>query len=110
MEDKRNYPRVPVHLQVRYPEGVSLISSWIDSLSLGGVFIRTSRPLPIGTELTLEILIQDDPEPVRIRAKVVWERLLSGSPRQGISGDGMGVAFLEAPPERLKKLLTSKGA
>jgi type IV pilus assembly protein PilZ len=106
MRETRDFPRVPVHLQVSYRDDAELARSFIDSLSGGGVFIRTSRPLPIGTELVMEIAL-GDPEPaadpIRVRGKVVWGRLIGRE-------DGMGVQFLEPPPERLKKLLTSKAS
>jgi type IV pilus assembly protein PilZ len=103
VRESRSFPRLPVHLQVRYQSGAELADSFIDSLSSGGVFIRTSQPLPIGTDLVMEISIAgsgSEPEPIRIRGKVVWERLVGRE-------DGMGVSFSEPPPDRLKKLLTA---
>jgi type IV pilus assembly protein PilZ len=105
VREARSYPRVPVHFQVRYRSGAELASSFIDSLSGGGVFIRTTRPMPIGTELVMEITLDDQgPEPILVRGRVVWERLLN---RQD---GGMGVQFLEPPSERLKKILISRVA
>ena len=106
MRESRSFPRVPVHLQVRYQSGAELAQSFIESLSGGGVFIRTSQPLPIGTELVMDISVVDsgaDPEPIRVRGKVVWERLVGRE-------DGMGVTFTEPPPDRLKKLLTAEAS
>src|SRR5262245_5074090 len=101
MNDLRLSPRLPVHLSVRYEDGAELAASFIRSLSRGGVFIRTSRPLPIGTDLVMEIHL--DAEPIRVRGRVVWGRLAGRD-------DGMGVAFQEELPERLKNLLTAKVA
>jgi uncharacterized protein (TIGR02266 family) len=100
--DSRLSPRLNVHLAVNYQSGVDLASSYIDSLSQGGVFIRTSRPMPIGTELTMEITVKDAVQ-VAIRGRVVWERLIGRE-------DGMGVAFLDPLPDRLRNLLTEKVA
>src|SRR5262249_3372083 len=102
--DSRVFPRIPVHLKVTYRDGAELQSSMIESLSQGGVFIRTARPLPIGTEILMEIEVESDSEgPVLIRGRVVWERLIGRA-------DGMGVKFLEPVPERLKKVLTDRVA
>jgi type IV pilus assembly protein PilZ len=102
--DTRVYPRIPVHLEVSYRDGEDLASSYVESLSGGGVFIRTSRPLPIGTEILMEIRLEDASQPpIRVRGKVVWERLVGRA-------DGMGVQFVEEPPENLRKLLTRKSA
>jgi Tfp pilus assembly protein PilZ len=71
--ETRVHRRLALHLPVTYRDGADLAASYIDSLSEGGVFIRTSRPLPIGTELVMEIEVKEtDLEgPVRIRGKVV---------------------------------------
>jgi uncharacterized protein (TIGR02266 family) len=104
----RAFPRVPVRLAVHYRTDGELRSSLIQSLSAGGVFIRTSRPLAIGTPLTMEIHIDADPtaQPICIEGKVVWERLIG----QDNLPDGMGVEFTEAPPEPLRKFLTAEVA
>lgn len=99
LREHRVFPRVPVHLEVHYDDASELV----DSLSEGGVFIRTGRPLPPGTELVMDIHLDDGEEaPIRVKGKVVWDRLVG---RQ----DGMGVRFEEALPPRLKKLLTARG-
>jgi type IV pilus assembly protein PilZ len=99
---ERAFPRLPVHLEVRYQDGDELRRSFVTNLGAGGVFIRTSRPLPIGTEVVLEIALAGV-EPVRLRGRVAWDR---ASGRE----DGMGIAFSEPLPERLTKLLTAPGA
>ena len=106
MRESRSFPRFPVHLQVRYQSGAELAQSFIESLSTGGVFIRTSQPLPIGTDLVMDITIDGDgseAQPIRITGRVVWERLVGRE-------DGMGVSFTEPPPDRLKKLLTAEAS
>lgn len=100
----RAFPRVPVHLEVVFHGPAELQAATISSLSQGGVFIRTSRPLPIGTELTLEIRLENQlDKPVTLRGRVVWERSRSDQ-------DGMGVAFLDPLPEAIRKILTQVGA
>jgi uncharacterized protein (TIGR02266 family) len=99
MREHRAFERIPVHLEVRYEDGAALASSIITSISGGGVHIKTSRPLPIGTMVMLEISLEGEAiQPVRMAGRVVWERLLG---RDG----GMGVAFTEPLPERLRRLL-----
>src|SRR5450432_3919887 len=93
-DETRLAVRLPVHLAVSYQSTTDLASAFIDSLSQGGVFIRTSRPLPIGTELVMEIDVAGQRK-VSIKGRVVWERIIG---REG-SADGMGVAFLEPLPD-----------
>jgi uncharacterized protein (TIGR02266 family) len=102
------FQRVPVHLAVRYPSGQHLRESYIDSLSGGGVFIRTSAPLAIGTELAMEIVVEGEAKPVRVRGQVVWERLYQERPERSDRPQGMGVRFLEPVPPALARLLTPR--
>ncbi len=102
MRELRAFERIPVHLEVRYQDGAELASSIVESISGGGVFIRTSRPLPIGTQMLLEIVVEGQP-PARVAGRVVWERLIGKE-------DGMGVAFTEPLPPALRKVLTAKVA
>ena len=98
-DDTRQFPRIPAQLAVRFHGGDDLRAAYISSLSQGGVFIKTNHPLPIGTEIIMEIEIEGDLAPIRIKGRVVWERLAGRD-------DGMGVAFSEPVPDRLRKLLT----
>jgi uncharacterized protein (TIGR02266 family) len=72
MKDLRLHPRMVVALTVNYPSKVGLERDLVTDLSQGGLFVRTSRPLPIGTEIDLEVLV--GAEPVRVRGRVVWLR------------------------------------
>jgi uncharacterized protein (TIGR02266 family) len=94
----REFPRVPVHLAVEYADGQELASCYIQSLSEGGVFVRTSRPLPIGTDVLMEIRVGAEGAGIRIRGQVVWERLAGRD-------DGMGLRFLDPLPPALRQYL-----
>jgi uncharacterized protein (TIGR02266 family) len=99
LRESRQHPRIPAQLAVRFHGGDDLRAAFISSLSQGGVFIKTGHRLAIGTEIIMEIEIEGDLAPIRIKGKVVWERLAGRE-------DGMGVAFAEPVPDRLRKLLT----
>jgi type IV pilus assembly protein PilZ len=105
---QRAFPRVPVHLAVLYRSADDLREATIESLSRGGVFIRTRAPLPIGTPITIEISLadQDDP-PVTLRGRVAWTR---GGVGTNADLEGMGVEFLDPLPPSLRKILTQGGA
>lgn len=104
IENKRLFPRVPVHLAVTYRSASELRAATIETLSEGGVFIKTRAPLPIGTPITVEISLEDHGDkPVVIPGKVAWIK------QQGDTGggpEGMGIAFTEALPAALRKILT----
>lgn len=94
-EDLRNYRRVaagvrvvcssaPVDRQAReYLEGIA------ENVSLGGLFIATPDPLPVGNVAMLQFYLDgEDAEPVRAKAIVRWSRRWR-RPR------GMGLQFVE---------------
>ncbi|HEX5645689.1 MAG TPA: PilZ domain-containing protein, partial [Nitrospira sp.] len=59
----------------------------------GGIFIETTSPQSIGTDLTLELVLPDDhTRPITARGKVAWIR-----PREErhVFYPGMGVQFTE---------------
>jgi len=87
MSEQRQHGRIPVSLKVSYLSKGDLQRDLVTDLSPGGLFIRTSRPLPIGTEVDLEVVIADEDPPTHVRGKVIWLRHHKGAP------EGMGIQF-----------------
>jgi Tfp pilus assembly protein PilZ len=79
---RRHHDRFPVHLpcHVRVDGADVRIASTTQDLSAGGAFVRTHLPLPVGTELTMEL--DSTERPLILHGQVVWERT-----------GGMGVRF-----------------
>ncbi len=71
---KRQHLRTLVALKVAYRSKGDLQKDLVTDLSPGGLFIRTSKPLAIGTEIELEVTVGDDEPPMHIRGKVMWLR------------------------------------
>jgi hypothetical protein len=78
-ENKRNSPRVQTSSgnYVIYVEG----SGSIRDLSLTGVFVVDSDPLPVGTTINFELRLHTCSLPVR------------GIVRRSVPGQGMGIQF-----------------
>lgn len=71
-------------------------SSYLKDLSEGGLFIKTSKPLPIGREAVIDLLPPGFTSPLRLTATVV---------RHGPDdAPGMGVRFAELTPENREAL------
>jgi type IV pilus assembly protein PilZ len=87
MDNKRQHARIPVSLQVSYLSKGDLQRDLVINLSPGGLFVRTSKPLEIGTDVDLEVRIAEEEQPLHIRGKVVW---LRGSDPDA---PGMGIQF-----------------
>ncbi len=86
-DDKRQHARMPVALKVSYPSRGDLQRDLVTDLSPGGLFIRTSKPLPIGTDIDLEVQVETEDPPIMVRGKVVWLRDAQGP------HEGMGIVF-----------------
>jgi uncharacterized protein (TIGR02266 family) len=77
----RKVPRARMVTQISSPELLTLAYS--RDVSVGGMFIETRQPLPVGTRLNLRFHIEDDTPIVAAEAVVAYE----------VVGLGMGVRF-----------------
>ena len=111
--DRRKYRRVAAGVRVlycgtqveratrEYLEGIA------QDLSLGGLFLETRRPLPKGTLVDLDFLIEEagqSAEPVHARAIVRWRNRFFGRRGMGvefIDVEGLGQQRLESWVERV---------
>jgi uncharacterized protein (TIGR02266 family) len=90
----RAYPRAPLAIKVRCstPDGKKF-ESITGGIGGGGLFIESSSPLAMGTELSLEFTLPDRPlEKLRAKAKVAWVR---NKPERYLLFPGMGVQFVD---------------
>jgi len=69
---KRAHPRTPCLLIVDYVTRGSAYRDFIKDISAGGAFIESSRPFPIGPEITLVFSSQVHQKPVRIIGEIAW--------------------------------------
>ena len=98
-QEQRREPRAPIALRVEYKRLNSFFDDYAKNISRGGTFIRTERPLPIGTDFLFQLGIPGMDEPLTLRGRVQW----IVTPEQ--SGDeqepGMGIGFnFESEAER----------
>ena len=96
--EKRQHPRMVVSLKVSYLSKGDLVRDLVTDVSPGGLFVRTSKPLPIGTAVDLEVLVESDETPMHVRGKVVWLREARGA-------EGMGIQFTGVMGEVLAELV-----
>ncbi len=79
-------------MPVEYDRLNALLSDYTHNLSRGGTFIRTDRPLPIGTLLSFTIRAPDLGEPIGLRGVVRW--VVDAAEASETRPGGMGIAFL----------------
>ncbi|AGC43927.1 cyclic nucleotide-binding protein [Myxococcus stipitatus DSM 14675] len=90
--------RAEAVLEVTFANQDDVVRAYSKNIGAGGLALRTTRALPVGSTLELRITLPDTPQALRTLAQVAWSR-----------DDEMGVAFTQLPPEaerRLKHFLT----
>ncbi len=91
----RIYRRVPFETAVRieFDRFSGFVEQYSANLSLGGLFVRTATPPPVGTVVPIEFRLGDGFELIRGTGKVVWVRsdAEAGPERPA----GMGIRFVE---------------
>src|SRR5689334_15476481 len=93
LDDVRQSARAPLRLRVGYERMNAFFSDYTKNLSKGGTFIKTSRPLPIGSRCRFAFTLPALSEPLLIEGEVSWARTAEEAARTG--GDaGMGVEFV----------------
>ena len=111
--ERRGNWRSPFFSEVRVRERDEVYYHATSNLGVGGVFLNTSHPLPVGTHVVVELNVPaSGVPPFCLSGIVAWFQ----EARPGVGGDaaapiesGMGIAFeLHTPEESelLAKLLT----
>ncbi|HEY6002725.1 MAG TPA: response regulator [Anaeromyxobacter sp.] len=77
----------PPRARVEYATDQELAADWIENLSHGGAFVRTSSPHPEGTELEFELAL---PDGARLDARAVVAF---------VNAKGMGLRFVLSPEQ-----------
>jgi type IV pilus assembly protein PilZ len=104
-DDRRREARAPIELKVEYKRLNTFFYDYTKNISKGGTFIKTERPLDIGTIFLFKLLIPALQEPFALRGEVRWvvKRGVS-SPAHASDDDhepGMGIRFVyETPAQR----------
>jgi type IV pilus assembly protein PilZ len=89
--DRRSSPRHAITLRVDYKRMNTFFADYAKNISKGGTFIRTSKPLDIGTEFVFVLSIPGQPDHLQLKGEVVWT-----VEEQDATGDqppGMGIRF-----------------
>jgi Tfp pilus assembly protein PilZ len=101
---RRRHLRLPVHVAVRYrlTNSSNFVDSAISEIGVGGALLTTQEPLPIDTELTLEVVPPGAAAPIAIASKVSYHVPTGGSGLRFVSRDGDGDRRLRELIRRLR--------
>ena len=87
--ERRAEARRPIELKVEYKRLNTFFADYTKNISRGGTFIKTRRPLPIGTEFMFKLLVPGRDEPLTIHGEV--QRIIGED--EGVADDEQGMAI-----------------
>ncbi len=104
--ERREHPRAPIELKVEYKRLNSFFADYTRNISRGGTFIRTSKPLDIGTEFVFRLTVPRMEEPLLLRGKVQWVVHAADATEEQEPGMGIGFIFdREADRQRIESIV-----
>ncbi|HYX91868.1 MAG TPA: TIGR02266 family protein [Myxococcaceae bacterium] len=87
--DARLHPRAPIELKVDYKKLNSFFADYTKNISKGGTFIKTKKPLPVGTRFLFKLQVPRQEGAFELLGEVVWSKPDGEDP-------GMGIRFIYA--------------
>ncbi len=103
-DDRRESTRVPIELKVEYKKLNTFFADYTKNICKGGTFIRTRKPLDVGTVFVFQLTVPKFKEPIAIRGEVKWIKREGQPSPPGVAEDheaGMGIRFIyDTPQER----------
>jgi Tfp pilus assembly protein PilZ len=101
---RRKNSRLPVNFSCRYrvADTPTFVESAISEIGVGGALLTTSTPLPLDTELTLEVTPPGAAAPIAIAGRVSYHAPSGGSGLRFVSRDGDGDRRLRELIRRLR--------
>ena len=87
----RRSARPPIELKVEYKKLNTFFADYTRNISKGGTFIRTDRPLDVGTEFVFALTVRNLDEPLRLRGRVKW--IIVPADGTEDAPPGMGIEF-----------------
>jgi len=100
----RDQPRLSLVLKVRYTTaGGKTIESRAGGIGGGGLFIESVSPLPVGTDISLEFALPDQPtEWLHAKGAIAW---VCPKPDHYTFSPGMGVQFTDIKLEARARII-----
>lgn len=99
---RRKEERKRVNIRISFKKASDFFRSFIGDLDSGGLFIKTTKSLPVDTLLDLEFNLPGTSKAIRTQGRVVWTRSQDMSTERMPAG--MGTEFTDMSPEDRKIL------
>src|SRR5512134_1180754 len=100
-DDRRREARAPIELKVEYKRLNTFFADYTKNISKGGTFIKTRKPLDVGTEFVFKLFVPSLPAPLELRGQVKW--VIQEHAVEDGQSPGMGIRFVyESDDERAR--------
>jgi type IV pilus assembly protein PilZ len=90
--EQRASLRRPIELKVEYKRLNTFFADYTKNISRGGTFIKTSRPLPVGTEFLFKLFVPTLADPLTIHGEV--QRIIHATDVHPGEEAGMAIRFV----------------
>ncbi|HKB77646.1 MAG TPA: TIGR02266 family protein [Myxococcales bacterium] len=87
-----------MRLRVDYERMNAFFADYTKNISKGGTFIKTARPLPVGTRFLFALAVPALSEPVTLDGEVTW--VLAAEEARSEEEPGMGIRFVFASDDQ----------
>jgi type IV pilus assembly protein PilZ len=89
--EKRIDGRAAISLRVDYKRINTFFADYTKNISKGGTFIRTTKPLDIGTEFVFVLSVPSHNKQLELKGEVMW--VVTEEKATGENPAGMGIKF-----------------
>jgi type IV pilus assembly protein PilZ len=89
--DKRGEDRAAIQLRVDYKRLNTFFADYTKNISKGGTFIRTVKPLDVGTEFIFVLSVPSHNKQLELKGEVVW--VVAEDTSDATNPAGMGIKF-----------------
>ncbi len=94
-QDRRQELREPIELKVEYKRLNTFFYDYTRNISRGGTFIKTTRPLSLGTPFVFNLIVPMLDLSLELRGEVRWiQRVGEPAHPDGDGTPGMGIRFV----------------
>lgn len=101
-EERRLHRRTPFRaLHVRGESKRLFFSGYVRNLSIGGLFLQTTNPKPVGTKLRIHLPLEQGISPLECAAEVVWVQPFDVRSK---TPPGMGLHFIDLEPRAASRI------
>jgi len=99
--EQRQDLRAAIELKVEYKRLNTFFADYTKNISKGGTFIKTKKPLEVGTEFLFKLAVPSLAAPLELRGQVKW--VVHEEAAGADQSAGMGIRFIyESDDERAR--------